>query len=93
MKYDILFFVMEMKMIAFFLIASGILNLRSIRKFLSDQHYAEDYIKTRHKAALLRRFMGPEKALEFTRHVLVPLGLALSGVFIVFGILILLTPS
>ncbi len=80
---------MEDFIIALVLIIIGCLNLFFSIRFLRKPDYAENYIKKNPKAFLLRKILGEEKAYKITKKVFVPLGIIISSLLILGGLLFL----
>jgi len=55
-------------------------------RFLRDEKYARDYIKTSSKALIWRKIFGEEKAYNITKKIFAPFGIVLSSIFILIGL-------
>jgi hypothetical protein len=81
---------MEINIFAVILIFGGVLGLVQAIRFLKNDDFARNYIHKNPKAALFRKLFGEEKAYSFTKKIFAPLGIAISIIFIFFGIVFLL---
>lgn len=70
------------------LVGTGIVGLFFCIKALLDPKFARKHVETSPKVWLWRKYFGTEKALILTRKIFLPLGIVISVVLIISGILL-----
>lgn len=71
------------------LVGAGIIGLFFSIKALVDPAFARKHVETSPKVWLWRKYFGTEKALIMTRKIFLPLGIVISLVLIILGILVI----
>jgi len=78
---------MKFNIYALLIIVVGSINIYYCIRNLKDQKFAEKYIRNSHKAFLLRKIFGEEKAIHIIRKIFVPLGIIIGVLLILSGVL------
>jgi hypothetical protein len=72
------------------LVGTGIVGLFFSTKALVDPAFARTHVETSPKVWLWRKYLGTERALVLTKKIFLPLGIVISLVLIIIGLILVI---